>query len=814
MTGDEREHGKQAAQAEQLIQSNRALQEDLLRLRQEYTASQQELEETRRQLREAEREKQSAESRMLQSQQAFENVQRSHGWKVLQLLWRISSFLLPMGSMRRTFLKIIWKFLRHPISFLRQCTPDRISKFWRESHRQGMTTALKKLDEKVAGLAPEDKMHLRLFEVKDGEYPLLALPQNAEPLVSIVIPVYNQFNYTYLCLRSIVEYSSNVPYEIILADDGSTDRTQTIAEIVRGLRIVRNQQNLRFLKNCNHAAKEAKGKYILFLNNDTQVQPDWLTSLVELIEQDEKIGMVGSKLVYPDGSLQEAGGIVWKDGSAWNFGRGKNPLSPEFNYVKETDYISGAAIMIRRALWEEIGGFDEQFAPAYFEDTDLAFGVRKHGYKVMYQPASVVVHFEGVSNGTDTASGQKSYQLVNQKKFTEKWKDVLEKEHFKNGENVFSARDRSAGKETVLVIDHYIPTYDKDAGSRSMDTYLQLLTKMGFNVKFMGDNFYYDIPYARHYEQMGIEILCGNFYARNWKSWVNEHGKYLDYVLLSRPNISIKHIDMFKEKTKAKIIYYVQDLHFLREQREYEITHDPERLKSSQEFKKQEMYIMDRADVVFTLSSVEKAIIDENIPGEKAVIIPISCYYDFPETPATMKGKKDILFVGGFGHRPNENAVLWFAENVWPMVKKELPDSRWVIIGSHPTEKVLELQGDERILVTGFVSDEELEDYYDNKCRACVIPLQYGAGVKGKTLEAMYHRVPIISTSVGIEGLYDIEKYVQPTDDATSFADKVVALYRDDRTSEELAQRYYDYLKKTNSYERVRKIFAGVFSKN
>ena len=287
-----------------------------------------------------------------------------------------------------------------------------------------------------------------------------------DPLVTIVIPAYNQFDYTYHCLESISRHSGDVPYEILLADDCSTDLTREIGKVVSGMRIVRNQTNLRFLLNCNNAAAQARGKYILFLNNDTQVQADWLRPLVELMEGDPTVGLTGSKLVYSDGHLQEAGGIFWNDASAWNYGHMQNPEDPEYNYVKEVDYITGASLMVRRSLWEEIGGFDQRYAPAYYEDPDLAFEVRRHGYRVVYQPLSVVVHFEGISNGTDVSAGQKAYQAVNQEKFYEKWKDVLEREHFPNGQDVFLAKDRSRNKKQILVVDHYVPHYDKDAGGK------------------------------------------------------------------------------------------------------------------------------------------------------------------------------------------------------------------------------------------------------------------------------------------------------------------------------------------------------------
>ena len=238
-----------------------------------------------------------------------------------------------------------------------------------------------------------------------ADYPMLQAPVYEVPKVSIIIPVYNQFEFTYHCVESILENTGNIPYEILIADDCSTDLTQQITEILPGVRHIRNEHNLRFLLNCNNAAKYAKGQYILLLNNDTQVMENWLAPLIYLMESDPAIGMVGSKLIYPDGRLQEAGGIIWSDGTGWNFGNRQNPALPEFNYVKEADFISGAAIMLSKTLWDTLGGFDEHFVPSYCEDSDLAFQVRKAGYKVMYQPQSVVVHFEGVSNGTDTGAG-------------------------------------------------------------------------------------------------------------------------------------------------------------------------------------------------------------------------------------------------------------------------------------------------------------------------------------------------------------------------------------------------------------------------
>jgi GT2 family glycosyltransferase len=578
-----------------------------------------------------------------------------------------------------------------------------------------------------------------------------ALPTSAQPRVSIVIPVYNKFAYTAACLRSLAEHHGAVAFEAIVVDDASSDATpQRLAEI-GGIRSVRNAQNLGFVGSCNAGAERAAGEFIVFLNNDTVVTAGWLDALLRCFEEEPDCGLAGAKLVYPDGRLQEAGGIVFADGSGWNHGRFDDPADPRYNFRREADYCSGAAILIRRDLFVQLGGFDARYAPAYYEDTDLAFAVRAAGKKVFYEPRSMVIHFEGVTAGTDTGSGSgmKRFQIVNRDKFLHKWTNELARQPaaIASAARAYVAASwRARGR--VLIVDACTPMPDHDSGSLRMVNLMRLLREMGLAVSFLPDNRAYDGGYTQALQALGVEALYHPFVS-DPIAWLREHGRDLEAIVLSRHYVAANYIGLARlYAPQAKLIFDTVDLHYLREQRAAELEGKPELAQQAARTRTQEFKLMRECDVSLVVSSVEKELLARDLP--QARIEVLSNVHEVYGRRSEFGARRDLVFVGGFQHPPNTDAVLWFVREVFPLVRAALPHVVFHVIGSKAPPQILELAHD-GVVVHGFVAD--IAPYMDG-CRLSVAPLRYGAGVKGKVNMAMSYGLPVVATPAAVEGMH------------------------------------------------------------
>ncbi len=642
----------------------------------------------------------------------------------------------------------------------------------------------------------------------DEEAAALSFPYCDRPEVSILIPVFNKVEYTLQCLKGLMQQITDFPFEVIVADDASSDDSQRLLASVPGLQYRRNPDNLGFLRSCNRAARKARGRYLVLLNNDTVPLPNWLTEIVAPLQTDGSVGLVGSMLLYPDGRLQEAGGSIWQDGSGWNIGRLQEPQACDYQFVREVDYCSGAALALSMDLWQQLDGFDLRYAPAYYEDTDLAFRVRETGLKVIYTPFSQLVHFEGISSGTDLSVGVKRYQAINRSVFAERWKEQLLDRQPPDSPELATY---SVGKQRQLLwIDALTPTPDRDSGSVDALNFLTVARQSGWEVSFIpASNLLRNGHYTKDLQRLGIRCLYWP-YISSVEAYLQQYGHLFDVVVLSRVSVPGPLLSTVRQHApQAAIAFNTVDLHFLRQQRQLEIRGEG----SENEVKAtraSELQMLRESDLTIAISEQEAEILRSLDPSATVSVVPIG--RSITGRKAAFEQRRDICFLGGFQHDPNIDAVKYFIEYIWPLIAERLPDCKFLIAGSDIPAEIRHLEGD-RIEILGYIPD--LADLFE-RVRLSVAPLRFGAGMKGKVVSSLSHGVPVVASSIAMEGM-SIGKYLQTliADKPAAFADCVASTYTNQEEWEQLSQAALDCSCKQFSLEvvtpKIQQVFKQLF---
>jgi GT2 family glycosyltransferase len=605
------------------------------------------------------------------------------------------------------------------------------------------------------------------------------LPASDDPLASVLILCRRNYPLLESCLASLSRnVGAEIRYEVlVLLNDAEPDVLAQLRRRVSGVQTLVSNVNLGFSGGNNRAATRARGEYLVLLNDDTEVQPGWLESLLETAEAHPRAGAVGSRILFPNGRLQEAGSVIWSDGTTSPVGRGLPAGSRAYSYLRPVDYSSACSLLVRRSTWDAVGGFDEEYAPGYYEDADLCLAIGDRGEEVIYEPRSRVLHHESTSS--DLRFKQFLFRR-NVERIRVKWAAQLRTYEPPPNPPAPGRFERAIHRTRgcpprVLAIDKRIPEERLGTGyPRLLDALRALATHfaVAFHPWYRIDGDFTELG------NLGVDLV-----EEDIMKHLRRPGVIYDAVIVSRPEEVRPFIDAVRlYQPTAALIYDVEALNYRRFEGQAAVSDDPieadwfaSRAKSSRAL---EEAIPREVDQIVCLSS-EEADILRQVDGHAPIDVVEQFRPAARRTARSFVDRQDMLFVAGWqsGPRsPNVDGLRWFADEVLPRIKHRVPWARLVVTGEDPPSVVRDLEGPS-VCFVGYV--ESLYDLYD-AARVVVIPIRYGAGVKMKATEALQFEVPTVSTTIGVEGIgADRLRAVTVTDDPAFFAAEVAQLLND-----------------------------------
>ena len=627
--------------------------------------------------------------------------------------------------------------------------------------------------------------------------------------VSIIMPFRNQGLMTCKSMHELfLDASRSLPVEAILIDDASEMKDLQIVKSCSSTfskmfniktTVISNNSPKGYGFSCTRAADKAQGEFLLFANNDMFAGDGAILTLRKTFDLIPKSGIVGPVILGPDMRIQEFGGVVYNEGSAANAYRGDEKMNIDLLMAHEVDYISGACFMISRRAFISLGGFDQIYGMGYYEDTDLAMATREAGLKVILQPFSVVYHHDGSTFGSQSSVKQRLMDR-NKRLFQLKWMNQL-RFHTGPEQSIYAAREKYI-KRQILVVDRGIPTPSHDSGSYRMWQLLQIFIEQGYQIDFLPittvieSTHAVDLARLRFHGirlvtklpgQMNSQMICICPY---------------EFVFISRPNTWQEYQRLSSGCcTNVPTVYDTVDLHFLRETRRLlapSLTTLPidgllhiwrcslknqadlvlscirnhraldafsdgalVAIHPALELLQQETSIVQKATITYVVSQTERELLRAlNIDISKVYVVP-NVYPDAQIfTALSLKHAKHRsagIFVGSFDHQPNVLAVNRLLA-ISKVIGEQYPDFKTHIVGSRqlPQEVINRIQAQDNIVLHGWLSDTELENLYaDSAC--ALVPLQIGAGMKGKVASAYLHAIPVIGSEISVEGMYFVD---------------------------------------------------------
>lgn len=603
------------------------------------------------------------------------------------------------------------------------------------------------------------------------------LPFSDRPKVSVILVLWNQASLTLACLHSI-EAEIGFPLEVIIIDNASTDETATLLSRIENATILTQSENLGFLKAVNLGLETARGDHILLLNNDAILRPGALTAAVDTLEAEDDVGAVGGRIILPNGQLQEAGSIIWNDGTCVGYGRGDEPDRGQYMFRRDVDYCSGAFLLVNGNLFRELNGFDEAFAPAYYEETDLCMRLRSAGYRIVFDPNVVIDHFEFGSS--ENASSALNLQKRNKDIFVQKHAEAL-KSHLPAGSyQILKARMHKQCTR-ILHIDDKVPITSHGAGLPRTQEIVRILASNGYFVTYFPSN----IESASWQEIRAcvpreVEVALG--YGRDrLETFLDERIGYYDKIFISRPHnmamlcsLKVRRPELF---SGVRIIYDAEALFAARDRIKADIFENKKGVVKAQKAIVSELKLGYHADHVTTVSPTEALEFSKAV-GRKVSILGHSIQPTPTQAPYADRNK--ILFLGRLieDDSPNVDSLVWFVDEVLPILGRLLPDHDEItVVGRSSAEKIRK-RAQKGLRLLGPVAD--LRTHFES-ARVFIAPTRFAAGIPHKVHQAAAMGVPVVTTSLLASQLgWRSGESLLAADTAKDFATAVASLYRNE----------------------------------
>jgi len=634
----------------------------------------------------------------------------------------------------------------------------------------------------------------------------LELPNSATPSISVIIVLFNRAELTFACLRSIAQ-CLKADTEVIIVDNASTDETPRLLDRIRGAHIIRNARNLNFLLAVNQAAREARGDFLLLLNSDAQLLPGTVSCAHRTLTSSSNIGAVGGKIILLDGLLQEAGSIIWQDGSCYGYGRGDDPMGPAYMFRRDVDYCSGAFLLTPRVIWEQLKGFDEAFKPAYYEEADYCMRLRAKGLRVVYEPDAAILHYEFASSGSlDRAI---RLQIDHQKIFARRHEDALKSQCPPGDQMILAARSKSRGDRILFLDDRTPHTWLGSGFPRARTLILSMIKQGCFVTVFPLSEFREDWDVVYSDLPREIEVITG-LGSKMLEGFLRERKNYYNSIVASRPHNMKKLQSIMKAHpewfTNTHIIYDAEALFTRRDALFRKLGGNPWTEQEEKKALTEEIALAASANCVVSVSEEEGAAFRQcGIRNIQVIGHTISA----DPQPAAFDKRSGLLFVGAIHSEasPNGDSMIWFLTEVYPKIKGRLGESVCLTIaGLNNSARIRSLAGSD-VHITGHLQD--LSSLYAAS-KLFVAPTRFAAGLPHKIHEAAARGLPVVATALLASQLNWTNSELAICENADDFASRCVELYTNAEKWLNMRNAALDRVKKDCSNENFDKTVGAL----